>query len=571
MFGTDVFSRRSRRRGGAATVVVTGLLLLVVPACAQALEKGVNTDLTWGISSAEQDQTVAATQDLGARWMRLVMAWHDIEASKGSYRNLDAYDTAIAKAASSGAKVLVTVYTAPSWASGTSERESPPLHPADYADFMGFVADRYRGQVQAWELWNEQNTPGFWSTGPDPAHYARMVKAAYPAVKAANPNALVVYGGTWENDYEYLERAYAAVPNLGQYYDVMATHPFNGVDPPEHVAVNADGRIAKHSFAGYREIRRTMLEHGDNKPIWFTELGWATFDGSWGVTEAQQADFLTRAYSCANEDPYVHLAIWYALRNHPFGGDSAEWEHQLGLTRTDFSHKPSYDAFKNRAGGGDCNYDFPASYDARQLPDAGVSGVAPAAQLSSPMLAVRSALIRADRLIIDARVASSATGSMHGVAVYGDRELEFTAPIRGGRIHVRKALPGGAAQAAWIALTYERNTQFQKQWVILRAAGRSPDLQLTPERPTIGAVRSHPVRGTVSRDAHGSVLLGLAYRTTEGVPRLVIKRTRIHRGKFSASLRLPARARDARLYAVYAGDSVRGIGGSSRSVVLRRG
>jgi hypothetical protein len=340
---------------------VAAVATLLLPAPASAAEKGLETDLTWGISAADQDRTMAGLADLGARWHRITMAWHDVETRNGQYASseLTRYDQAIAKAAASDIKLIVTVYTAPKWASGTDNRESPPLNPADYADFMSFVANRYRGKVDAWEIWNEQNALNFWSTGPNPARYAQLLKAAYPAVKAADPNATVVYGGTWENDYEFLEGAYAEVPNLGDYFDVLGTHPYNGVASPDTVALRSDGRIEKWSFAGYRELREVMLAHGDDKPIWFTEFGWSTFDSAWGVSESAQAEFLTRAYQCAEQDPYVHVAIWYAFRNHPYGGDGQNWEFQLGLTRTDFTPKPSYNAFKAYTpGGGGCTYQY---------------------------------------------------------------------------------------------------------------------------------------------------------------------------------------------------------------------
>ena len=566
------------------------LLLLCAPTASHAAEKGVETDLTWGISQTDMDRTVATSQDLGARWMRLTMSWHDIETSKGSYRGLAAYDTAISKAAASGAKVLVSVYTAPDWASGSTNRESPPQNPADYADFMRFVAARYSGQVSAWEIWNEQNSQSFWSTGPNAGAYAQLLKAAYPAVKAADPAALVVYGGTWQNDYEFLEAAYAAVPDLGQYFDVMATHPYSGVAAPEQVARDANGRIAKWSFAGYRELRATMLNHGDDKPIWFTEFGWATFDGEWGVSEATQADFLSRAYRCAEQDPYVDVAIWYALRNHPQGGDSPTWEHQLGLTRADFTPKAAYNTFKNYAeGAGGCTYDtsqvpevpspevpaLPPTAPPSQLPGTDWTGVAappstgPA--LRAPMLAVRRSLIRQGRLVVDAGVARGATGSISGVAAYDGVKHYFTARIGSdGKIHIREALPDGEdTKNAWVGLAYRRNAQFYGQWVTLQAAPRSARLRVTREARATSVARTQVVSGTVASDATGSVVVALSYRGERGAGHLVVRRSRISAGEFSRAFNVPAGARDVILYAVFPGDPERRIGGASRIVAVR--
>jgi hypothetical protein len=220
-----------------------------------------------------------------------------------------------------------------------------PQNAADYADFLRYVATRYAGRVSAWEVWNEENTQRFWSTGPNAAQYTQLLKAAYPAVKAADPNALVVFGGVSQNDYSFIEGAYAAGAKGS--FDVMAAHPYPGPNPPEAVWY-AGGRIAQNAFSGFREVRGSMLARGDDKPIWLTEFGWSTTTTeSWGVTQAQQADYLTRAYRLLESYPYVTQAYWYNLRNNFWDSDADTWETQLGLMRTDFTHKPSYDAFKS--------------------------------------------------------------------------------------------------------------------------------------------------------------------------------------------------------------------------------
>jgi hypothetical protein len=220
-----------------------------------------------------------------------------------------------------------------------------PQDPADYANFIRFIATRYAGRVSAWEVWNEQNTSRFWPSGPSPSEYVSLLKAAHPAVKSADPGALVVFGGVSQNDYSYIEGAYAA--GAKGYFDVMAVHPYPGPNAPEDVWYS-NGRIGPMAFTGFREVRSSMLARGDDKPIWLTEFGWSTTTTeSWGVTQSQQADYLTRAYWLLESYPYVAVAYWYNLRNNFWDQDADTWETQLGLMRTDFTRKPSYDAFRS--------------------------------------------------------------------------------------------------------------------------------------------------------------------------------------------------------------------------------
>jgi len=79
---------------------------------------------------------------------------------------------------------------------GTYASDLPPA-PAHYADFAGFlrrlgatVGDR----AGAWEIWNEPNLAWFWRN-PDPVAYAKLLKAAAPALRAADPGALIVSAG----------------------------------------------------------------------------------------------------------------------------------------------------------------------------------------------------------------------------------------------------------------------------------------------------------------------------------------------------------------------------------------
>jgi hypothetical protein len=120
-----------------------------------------------------------------------------------------------------------------------------------------------------------------------------------------------------------------------------------------------------------------------------------------------------------------------------------------------------------------------------------------------------------------------------------------------------------------VGLVFDRNAQFHGQWVILQAASRSARLKLLRDGEATSSDETRSVRGTVDPSARGSVILGLAYRAANGTPQLVTKRSRIIGGEFRRSLRVPAGATDAIIYAVFPGDVARGIGGGSRILPLR--
>jgi pimeloyl-ACP methyl ester carboxylesterase len=104
------------------------------------------------------------------------------EGSKGQYGWAD-IDRLMETAQLNGIKLLLSVVKAPAWARGSGGDlgvEGPPVNLHDYADFVGAMAARYRGRVQAYEIWNEQNLHYEWGNEPSDANrYVELLKSAY--------------------------------------------------------------------------------------------------------------------------------------------------------------------------------------------------------------------------------------------------------------------------------------------------------------------------------------------------------------------------------------------------------
>ncbi|MBZ0287854.1 MAG: hypothetical protein K8I30_09595, partial [Anaerolineae bacterium] len=69
---------------------------------------------------------------------------------------------------------------------------NPTQYYQEYANFLGNVA---RLNPDAIEVWNEPNIDQEWPVGKiSGTAYAQMLSKAYPAIKQANPNVLVISG-----------------------------------------------------------------------------------------------------------------------------------------------------------------------------------------------------------------------------------------------------------------------------------------------------------------------------------------------------------------------------------------
>jgi Bacterial Ig domain len=348
-----VLARSSRLLLAAIAVAAC---LVSVTSSARAAAPGVVTDVT------SDNATLGAISSSGAQWVRSFLTWDRAEPTKGHFDQsfINGYQQMAGKLPT-GTKLEVVVTNAPSWANGGAGPTTPPTNPADLAAFFTKVVGDLKGSVAAWEVWNEEDAGIFWAGTPDPARYASMLKAAYPAIKAADPSATVILGGLTGNDYNYLEQVYGA--GGGGSFDAVAVHTDTAcgiVSPYSYYRDN--GRISQWSFLGYREVHATMAAHGDGaKPIWMTELGWSTTtaicdQGQWagqkagGVSQSDQATFLKQAYHCLAGDSYVPVAIWFNLAN--LGAADTPF-NRYGLMDQALNPKPAFAAFQDVAAHGD--------------------------------------------------------------------------------------------------------------------------------------------------------------------------------------------------------------------------
>lgn len=98
-----------------------------------------------------------------------------------------------------------------------------------------------------------------------------------------------------------------------------------------------------NTWANITQFRLIMAQYGDDKPIWATELGAATFNG--GVSEEIQAFDATLYYQMAADRPsWQGPLFWYSYRD--YGTNPNDREQNFGVIRQDGSHKPSYDTMK---------------------------------------------------------------------------------------------------------------------------------------------------------------------------------------------------------------------------------
>ncbi|MFN8522511.1 MAG: cellulase family glycosylhydrolase [Chloroflexota bacterium] len=267
-------------------------------------------------------------------------------------------DNMLAMASQAGLKLILRVDGVPAWAGGSPATADLAQVEAFHRDLAAYVGDR----AVAYEILNEPNLDFEWGGPPDPAAYARFVKAAHRGVKAGNASALVVGGGPAPNtggapgtveDLEFIQGMYDE--GIKGYLDALAVHNYGGNFTPEQ-----DPQKCSICFRRAEIYRALMVKNGDSAtPIWATEFGWLMDPGrdikefNWmRVSAEEQADYIVRAYQYSRQHwPWMSGMLLANLDAsttdyHEGGDDGFPW---FSLVNQDYSPRLAYTAFKDYA------------------------------------------------------------------------------------------------------------------------------------------------------------------------------------------------------------------------------
>lgn len=273
-------------------------------------------DSPGGFERMEKAAAMAAAA--GVKWSREEFNWSRIEPERGRY-NWSFYDRMVDTALAYGISVYGLISYWSPWT-----KPCTPEGIADYAAYCKALVSRYKDKIKHWEVWNEPNI-FFWTCPKE--MYADLLKAAYHAIKEADPEAQVLGCSTAGIDLSFIKM----VMDKGAPFDALTIHPYR--------AALVDDTFIRE----LQDVRAlTAGSGGAPKDVWITEMGWPT-DIPHGVSERQQAGLLSRAYLCSAASGAVRNVSWYDFRED---GDCPFYnEHRLGIVRNrDLAPKPAYRA-----------------------------------------------------------------------------------------------------------------------------------------------------------------------------------------------------------------------------------
>ena len=296
-----------------------------------------------GMTAAQRNADLDRAKAMGATWVRLPFNWSTLQMhGRGTY-NWAPGDALVAAANARGLKIDAVVSYAPGWARPAGSAETaPPSNAADYGSFLGAAAARYSKMgVHTWEIWNEPNLFTMWAPRPDVAKYTSLLKAAYPRIKAADPYATVLTGGTspaydapdgsQQLPLTWLKGIYR---NGGKgYFDAVAHHPSTF---PYSSYASGDW----NSFQQSRNLYAYMQLQGDgNKKVWATEIGFPTGTHNRAVTETMQGERFAESLSAWRNFSFAGPVFLYQVRDN--GDNQGDVYQTFGMYRHDGRAKAS--------------------------------------------------------------------------------------------------------------------------------------------------------------------------------------------------------------------------------------
>ncbi|GAA1000555.1 hypothetical protein GCM10009555_103740 [Acrocarpospora macrocephala] len=285
---------------------------------------------------------------LGATWARVQTGWSRSETEPGRY-DFAWLDEIVDSLAAAGVETMFSVtFGNELYMPGVPHESAVGYVPLYYdgavpawTAFVRALAERYRGRVTHWEVWNEPNIPQFWQprevSGRD---YAELVRVTAQAVRAEIPDATIIGGATSLVDPAFLVAALRG--GLARSIDAFSFHPYQMV--PEHNLRNTHD-LLRRILDEHSPDRRIALYQGENGCP--SQLAGHHDDwlGMYAMDQVVQAKWIARRFLADLRVGFDKIFYFHAvdLMERPYrqAGDKVNAPVMMGLIHGG-SYQPKY-------------------------------------------------------------------------------------------------------------------------------------------------------------------------------------------------------------------------------------
>jgi hypothetical protein len=352
---------------------------------------GINAFFWLEADPAKIEDQMRMIADAGFAWVRHQFPWEDIEIDgRGQFtdsRNdidgdgepdtIDAflkYDRIVDLAEKYGLQIQARLDNPPAWSRSRPLEETgafaPPDDIQDFVNYAVAVAEHYKGRIRYYQVWNEPNIYPEWGNQPvDPEAYTELLCRTYDALKAVDPDIVVISGALAPtvqldyvalSDFVFLERMYAA--GAGECFDILSMQGYGlNSGPTDRRMRTTTVNVGRNQY-----MRGIMVANGDeHKPIWISEAAWNSvpseeehpepIDARYNfgqVTQEQAARYMPLLYQRAQEEWRWVGVINYWFFTRPSDAESNQSFYYFRMVEPDYQPEndppfeplPVYDA-----------------------------------------------------------------------------------------------------------------------------------------------------------------------------------------------------------------------------------
>lgn len=202
-----------------------------------------------------------------------------------------------------------------------------------FARYCAAVAREFKGYGCAYEVcseWDHQTKQRKNMHINTPQAYTKLLKASYEAIKAEDPDAIVMHAATGRLDAKFI-LGIAEAGGAG-YTDALVTHPY-----PYHLFPVSPAYVCTQTWMNLLDQFKVYEVFSEKffggVPIWNTESGWSTcINHVNGCTEILQAAYYLQFYLLSKCSKLMDKITFYMLED--INRNWSDYESMLGLLGT---------------------------------------------------------------------------------------------------------------------------------------------------------------------------------------------------------------------------------------------
>ncbi|MEK7540409.1 MAG: glycosyl hydrolase [Patescibacteria group bacterium] len=287
---------------------------------------GLNVHYALGGSEAEDATLEARLRRSKTKWMREHFS-HEALMGEDQAAWFARYDKAMQFAADNNIHVVGML------AYGLVGDDYSRPSKEEWETFVDLTVNRYKHVVDAWEVWNEPDSPDYL----DPStvkNYVKLLKQASPIIRRNDPEAVILGGVLASPNADWAEEIF---DQAGNAFDQLALHVYQC----ENWLNNGNLQQLDKDWTAVGQVVR---RHRPEVKVWVTELGCS--EGSSGVGEKEQRQSMKKITQYLLNTGSVEVVLLYTIRDRSFLEESDPYEAYFGLLNADFSPKLVWDWYR---------------------------------------------------------------------------------------------------------------------------------------------------------------------------------------------------------------------------------